>query len=306
MDTFVKKLIDNLSENKFNTKHPLKIDLVLSGGAFNGGYLIGALFYLKEMEKRNFIQINRISGCSVGAIAGLYYLYDDLNNIIKIYRRIISQFKKKQNLSVIKNIKNIVGEKICSEYQKANNKLFIGYNNVNTCEKKVKSNYKNADDLCDTLIKSSFIPFLIDENVCYKRKYIDGCNPFIFEYQPNVKILFLDVLTSEKINTSINIKNEKNIFSRALSGMMEIHYFFVNNKRTEMCSYVNNWSVLNKGIFQLKMYIEKLIIYILHIFLFVFSLSKNTSSFIKDSFYFKLSVYMTRCFFNFCLENYCV
>ena len=33
----------------------IEIDLVLSGGAFNGSYILGALYYLKNMEeKKNY------------------------------------------------------------------------------------------------------------------------------------------------------------------------------------------------------------------------------------------------------------
>ncbi len=53
---------------------PNEIDLVLDGGAFNGAYLLGALYYLKEMEKKQLLSINRISGCSVGACGAILYL----------------------------------------------------------------------------------------------------------------------------------------------------------------------------------------------------------------------------------------
>mgnify|MGYP003840060669 CR=1 FL=1 len=43
-----------------NRKTPLVIDLVLDGGIFNGSYLIGALYFLKEMEKKKYIKINEL------------------------------------------------------------------------------------------------------------------------------------------------------------------------------------------------------------------------------------------------------
>ena len=46
---YTTKLIDDLPENIKNCKNPIMIDLVLDGGAFNGAYLVGALFFLKEM-----------------------------------------------------------------------------------------------------------------------------------------------------------------------------------------------------------------------------------------------------------------
>ena len=69
----IKKIINQLlDDNQINLnfgEKPQRIDIVLGGGAFNGSYLIGALFFLKEMEKRNYIIVERISGCSIGSIA---------------------------------------------------------------------------------------------------------------------------------------------------------------------------------------------------------------------------------------------
>ena len=48
-------LINTLIENIPQENIPKEIDLVLDGGAFNGLYMLGGLFYIKEMEKRNKI-----------------------------------------------------------------------------------------------------------------------------------------------------------------------------------------------------------------------------------------------------------
>jgi hypothetical protein len=42
-----------------NNKNPIQIDLILDGGIFNGSYLIGALYYLKQLEERKIIKINQ-------------------------------------------------------------------------------------------------------------------------------------------------------------------------------------------------------------------------------------------------------
>ena len=54
---YVIKFIENLPDPIKNVQVPQRMDLVLDGGAFNGSYLIGALYFLKEMEKRNYIKI---------------------------------------------------------------------------------------------------------------------------------------------------------------------------------------------------------------------------------------------------------
>ena len=78
---YVNKLIENLPNEMKTNKLPLKLDIVLDGGVFNGSYLIGALYFLKEMEKRNYIYIERVSSCSIGSIVGLLYFIDDSLNV---------------------------------------------------------------------------------------------------------------------------------------------------------------------------------------------------------------------------------
>ena len=39
-----------------------------------------------------------------------------------------------------------------------------------------------------------------------------------------------------------NVKNEKTNFHRILSGLLDIHAFFIKGSNTSMCSYVNDWN----------------------------------------------------------------
>ena len=41
INKYVIKLIDNLPDEIKNVKTPMRIDLVLDGGIFNGSYLVG-------------------------------------------------------------------------------------------------------------------------------------------------------------------------------------------------------------------------------------------------------------------------
>jgi predicted acylesterase/phospholipase RssA len=65
---------------------------VLDGGVFNGSYHVGALYFLKEMERRNYIKINRISGCSVGSIVAFLYYIDSLDLMPKLYEIINEEY----------------------------------------------------------------------------------------------------------------------------------------------------------------------------------------------------------------------
>jgi len=301
---YVNKLIENLPDDIKDSKTPIVIDLVLDGGIFNGSYLVGALYFLKEMEKRNYIKIDRISGCSIGSIVAFLYFIDGLDLMPKLYTLVQDDFKKCYNLKIMKTIKHMlkdnVPEDIC---EKVNNKLFICYNNIVKGEKKVKSKYKNVDEIFNSIIKSCFIPYLIDGNYLYENKYIDGINPYIFNKEPNKKILYLDLFGYDKIGNLINIKNEKSNYHRILSGLLDIHCFFIKKSSTQMCSYVNDWNYFNIGFNYIKLLIEKICIYITYL---VILIKNNISDEHKDTFLFKITSKLFQDFFVLILETYCL
>jgi hypothetical protein len=301
---YVNKLIENLPDDLKNRKNPLVIDLVLDGGVFNGSYLVGALYFLKEMEKRNYIKVDRISGCSIGSVVAFLYFIDGLDLMPKLYTVVQDDFKKCYNLKIMKTLKDMlkdnVPEDIC---EKVNNKLFICYNNIVKRKKIVKSNYKNLDEIFNSIIKSCFIPYLIDGNYLYENKYIDGINPYIFNKEPNKKILYLDLFGYDKISNLINIKNEKTNFHRILSGLLDVHSFFIKKSNTQMCSYVNDWNFINIGFNYVKFLIEKVCVYITYIFIFI---KNNITNEQKDSFLFKLFSKIFQDIFVLILETYCL
>jgi hypothetical protein len=46
INKIVNNLIDNLPDHFKNKDNPMIIDLILDSGSFNGGYLLGALYFL--------------------------------------------------------------------------------------------------------------------------------------------------------------------------------------------------------------------------------------------------------------------
>jgi hypothetical protein len=268
----IDKLIDDLPDEYKNTENPLVFDLVLDSGVFNGSYIIGALYFLKEMEKRNYIKIDRISGSSIGSLSGFLYLTDNLDLFYILYNKIYKYLKKKYNLKILKKIKKLLSGHIPKKiYNKLNNKLFIKYNNIelNNNNAIIKSSYKNTDEIYETIIRSCFFPLLIDGNMSIDNKYIDGINPYIFEKCPNKKIIFLDLIGIDKFNNILNVKNEKSNFNRILYGLVDIHKFLTKNESTFMCSYVNDWKYINNIYFNIRLIFEKLICYIFHCIIFI-------------------------------------
>ena len=66
-------LIKNLADNYPKNKEPIEYNIILEGGAFNGIFSGGALMLIKELEKKHYLKVNKISGASVGALMGFLY-----------------------------------------------------------------------------------------------------------------------------------------------------------------------------------------------------------------------------------------
>ncbi len=303
INEYVNKLIENLPDEIKNRAKPEEIDLVLDGGVFNGSYHVGALYFLKEMERRKYIKINRISGCSVGSIVAFLYFIDGLDLMPKLYDIISKEFKSSMHLSCLKEIKKHVEERIPKDIcEKVQNRLYISYNNIKSKEKLVKSNYRSIDDILNTVIKSSYVPYLIDGNLLYKNKYIDGITPFIFKERTN-KILYLDLYGSDKVGYLFNVKNEKTNFHRILSGLLDIHGFFIKGGNTSMCSFVNDWSYGLKTFNNFKQLFEKVCIYIIH---FIIYIKTNIPDEFKENILYKIIAKISYDVFVIILENYCL
>jgi hypothetical protein len=301
---YVDKFIENLPEEFKNNKQPLKIDLVLDGGLFNGSYLVGALYFLKEMEKRNYVKIYRISGCSIGSVIAFIYMIDCLDICEVFYDIMLKQLNTHNNLSAIKQLYNLLEDKIPDDIcNKINDKFYITYYNIKRNKKIVKKKYRNKKDIINSIIKSSYIPFFIDGETLYENKYIDGINPYIFKIKKNRKILYLDLFGYNKLQHLINIKNEKTNFHRILTGLLDIHNFYIKQTNTEMCSYVNDWSITNKSRNLLKIIIEIFVLYIVFLIIFIKTYIPIQ---ITDSIFFKILSKIIYEIYLIVLHNYCV
>jgi hypothetical protein len=301
INEYVNRLIENLPDD---TKTSQKIDLVLDGGLFNGSYLVGALYFLKEMEKRNYLKIERISGCSIGSVIAFLYYIDALDIMPKLYELANNEFKNDFKLKMVKKLKFYLNDRIpvdiCS---KVNGKLFICYNDIKKHKKIVKSTYKNVDEIMDAIVKSSFLPFLIDNNMFYKKKYVDGMNAYIFNKNKDKKILHMELFSVDKFTYAINIKNEKTNFHRIMSGLLDIHCFFIKKSNTPMCSYVDDWNIMNRFNYSIKILFEKIITYILYLINYF---KKYLPKDFNDNLIVKIISKLTFDIFSLILENYCL
>lgn len=304
IEKYIEKLIINLPKHITSVKKPLKIDLILDGGMFNGSYLIGAMYFLKEMERLKYIKIEKISGCSIGSIMGFLYLIDSLHLAEELYGLFFKNFKEERHLTLLTNLhellKDYVPQNICSHLK---NRFYVTYYNMKSYNKITRCNFKDINDIIHSLIKSCFVPLIINGSILYKNKYMDGINPHIFHIQPKRKILYLDLYGYDKICNMVCIKNEKTNIHRILTGMLDIHTFFIKQTNTQMCSYVNNWNIINKIHHSLKEYIEKLMFFTICLVIFI---KKHFPIEYQDHLLYKMISNMKDDIYNNVIDYFCV
>ena len=236
---YVKALIDNANIDLI----PKEIDLVFDGGAFNGFFAWGIGLYLRELVGRGVTKVNRVSGCSVGSIIALLYVLDADEDMENWFKVTVGGFKDDHNcLSVQPIIREFVKRKFPDDdMSQINGRLYISYYDVEKCKQRVISTFRNGPHLVECILRSSHLPYMSDGNVRRGGKYIDGISPFIFP-QSKLPVLFVSLMTKRKFLRSVIFKNEANVQFRILSGVADANEFFAEG-RSDMCSYVRNWSM---------------------------------------------------------------
>lgn len=281
-------LLQSNTDNWLKYKNT-SIDLILDGGAFSGSYLLGGLLYLTHISE--YIDISRISGTSVGSLFGLLYLADLTSKYNhKFYKKFRKCFKKKGDLSVLKNCILFIKKHISNNfYMSCNNKLYVTYYDISTKKQIIKSNYSSNDDLLNSVYRSCFIPLLIDGKISIKHKYIDGIIPHIFPETPNKHVVFMD-LHSNYLSKMINIKNEKNNHFRILSGIFETHHFFMYGT-SHLCKNLYDHKYYYYLLFNIRKYIAVYIVNVLSIIqsLYVRCSKKNENG--KNKLYYSIIHY---------------
>lgn len=254
----VSSLVDNIDKNDINGRNGsndiLDLDITMSGGAFNANYLVGCLYFLREMQNRNNIRIHRMSSCSASSLIAFLFLTNNLELFQdKLYEMAVTSFRNNKTFifteSTLQNIMEIIKCSLPLDNETTlkmiNKKLYITYFDVKRRKKIVKKQYKTLHDVFETIKKSSYIPLVTMNELMYCNRYIDGCSPYIFKETGKRKQLFISMLGKDKIKDSVVLKNDKNGFHKIINGMLDAYYFFFRGcKGTSMCSYIDNWSFL--------------------------------------------------------------
>jgi hypothetical protein len=306
IDSYVTHLIDELPDSFIKKYKNTNIHLVLEGGLFNGSYLTGCIFYIKELEKRKYINIQKLSGCSIGSIIALLYFIEDEAIILNIYKLAYNHFKETYNINIFNTIFTIIRKHLpINILNLIQNKLYITYFNVETSKQIVKYKYKDIDELFEIIRRSCSFPYIIDNQIYYKKKYIDGLYPHIFKRKSKnkkgIKILYLNIHHFNKLSGMLSVKNENTNIHRVLEGVIEAHIFFTKDYKTTICSFVDSWNLYDIVLYYIFINIMHSLIFLLNKYYILSNLINK--SIINNKIQVNNLVY--EIYINF-LNNYCI
>jgi len=181
-----------------------------------------------------------------------------------------------------------------------NGKLFITYNDISKGKQFVKSTYSSIDELFDVIRRSCYIPYVIDKSIFYNGKYVDGLYPYIFKPKKNRKIINVNIINLKKVSSLISIKNEKNNIHRVIDGIIDTHTFFSSNYYSNMCSYIDDQTIITKLQYFILIKFYQLSILVLHYF---YVLNKLFKKLIKTNYDIKKMVHIL---YTFLFKSICV
>jgi hypothetical protein len=271
LNHYISSLIENLNKENISKN----LDLILDSGVFHGGSQLGILLYLKELENLKLLNINRISGCSVGALLGTLYLSNKLDLAVNIYDKLLQSYR---NNCTPQNLYSIITDTVnnIDDITIFNNKLYITYYDTINIESVTIFIYPTKNDLIEALIKSSYVPYIIDGNIQYK-DCCDGFLPYIFP-KSDKQILYIYLHPLNKIKNMFYVNNG-NIWSRLLPGIVDVNNFFVGSK-SEFCSYLDKCALKTICFFRIK---ELFVLFIILLLKCLSIINNNIPETIKDN-----------------------
>ena len=223
--------------------NPMVIDAVIGGGAFNGAYAFGVMLYLLELVDQKKIIIKRASGCSIGSLVALCIICNqNVLTFSKMWVDTKNGFRDNQRLEIETITREIIDACLKDkDISTLTNKLFITMTDLKGGEHIIKSEWQTKEELHEDLIKSCFLPYIMDGNSRFKEQWVDGIIPYLFK-DPDSKCIYIDLYSLHKNRwiKCLFTKSEKNPDQRVLEGVNECCQF-LNGEKSYLCSWVHNW-----------------------------------------------------------------
>jgi len=251
LQQYIKALIVNIKPERL----PKKINLIFDSGAVNGLLGIGAALYIHHLEKAAYMKINKISGCSIGSLIAVWYICDCPDTMYGEMETLFAYYKINKNFYIFEQIvTKVIFQLFPTEgLEKLNGRLYINYYDTKKSKQRVISHFKSRAHLITTILRSAHIPFLTTNSHKFQGRYVDGIAPYIFPTQSNCKNLFVQLIHFTDICKSLNIKREKNIYSRLIRGVVDANEFFINDM-SHSCRYVSYKTKIHLYLRQYFMY----------------------------------------------------
>ena len=247
----LRSYVRTLADNADKTRIPKELDIVFSGGAFNGFMGYGVMLYIKALFAKHDVVVHRVSGCSIGSLLAAFVFADADYHVDKAFRDTTSQFKRTLRLDPYsEQVDQLANAITDEEFERLNKRLHITYYDLKKRKQKVVNSFKSREHLAECIKRSSHIPCITTEETRYKGRYMDGLIPYMFQDGAR-PTLYIDLLPKSKLLKVLNISSEANPHSRILTGISEADSFFTTGNSI-MCSYVSSWSVA--GIAQVRMF----------------------------------------------------
>ena len=274
--TYIEQYIKALIVNVDNSSIPKTINLIFDGGAFNAFYATGIALYLLELQKQN-ITIEKVSGCSAGAGVAMNFLAGDFTYTEQLFEKTTACIRDTHQLGVLHSLihDNVyyLFDNDTTALDILQDRLFISYYDVDERKHKVVSTYNSRDDLVEYLIRTTFVPYLINGESRHKNKYIDGISPHIFSNKyPN---LFIKLLTNGRAARCLMTKSEENPHHRIMAGVSASNDFFTTGS-SNMCSYMHDWTMIDNILFRGRTIFVFFIFTIIEWLVFIKSYIPNT------------------------------
>jgi hypothetical protein len=243
--TLLRQYINALMVNVRPDLLPKELNLIFDSGAVNGLLGIGAALYLHNLEKIKYIKINKISGCSIGSLIAVWYICGCPDTLYSHIKSLLLSYKKNKNFFMFEHVvTEVIHDLFASDLEltsKLNGILYINYYDMKKCKQRVVCKFKDREHLITCILRSSHIPFLTSKCHKYQGRYIDGISPYIFkiedEDEQKCKNLFIQLIDFTSPLKTLNIKREKNMYSRLIRGVVDTNDFFINDS-SAICSYV--------------------------------------------------------------------
>lgn len=256
MKEYIKALVENADTNTI----PNELNVIFDGGVFNGVMAAGIALYIKTLEQHQKIKINKISGCSAGSLIALWFICGCKETSIHYLENLIKNFKEDFNFSQLKTLlHDFVNDLFANTSTKMtkdslsnntkdndntkdmltilNNRLFINYYDTQEHKQIIVSVYNTKEEIVQTLMRSCFIPYIMDGNARCDERYMDGMVPYLFK--DNCETLFVKLVTFNKCSRALVLKSEANIHFRLITGVTDANNFFTTGK-SDMCLYIKN------------------------------------------------------------------